>query len=284
MVIDHVPVADEKVHASQCIETTGGVVANAAVAAGRSGAPVRLSIQVGDDAATSVALDQLAAQGLSVEAARRPGPLSRVVVLLEPHGEKRLVLDPGVSLCPDAEAVAAISLDGVEHVHTALYGAAARDLIERCRSKGIGWSLDLEPASFPDGIASIADVVDGAAVLFLNERAAARIGAEAERHLLDLGARCVVATLGPGGARYRDPSRSFTCHPPKGLPVVDTTGAGDCLAGWFLADLSQGGAVEGSLVRAVTAASLSCGSLGAQASYPDLSTVQSHLSKAVITS
>ncbi|WP_182422253.1 carbohydrate kinase family protein [Aureimonas sp. ME7] len=284
MVIDHVPGADEKVHATRSVEAVGGVVANAAVAASASGANVRLGVQVGDDPASEVVLRQLAARGLVVEAARCPGPLSRVVVLLEPHGEKRLVLDPGVSLCPNAEAVAALSLDGITHVHTALYGSAARELIERCRSAGIGWSLDLEPASFPHGITSIASVIDGAAVLFLNERASARIGPDAEQRLLDLGACRVISTLGSAGARYRDASHRFAYRPPPSLPVVDTTGAGDCLAGWFLAGLTQGLPLENSLARAVTAASLSCGSLGAQSSYPDLPTVQSYLSKAAIAS
>lgn len=277
MVVDHVPGPDEKVHALRSVEATGGVVSNAAVAAASSGVPVRLAVQVGDDPASDAALHQLSGSGLHVEAARRPGGLSRVVVLIEPHGEKRLVLDPGVSLAPDAEAVGAVSLGAVSHVHTALYGEAARDLIERCRTLGIGWSLDLEPASFPYGVETIADVVNGAAILFLNERAAARIGANASQRLLDMGALRVVSTLGPAGARYDEPGRSVTCRPPSSLPVVDTTGAGDCLAGWFLAGFVEGSPVEQILARAVTAASLSCGSLGAQASYPSLPLIQSHL-------
>ena len=277
MVVDHVPGADEKVHASRSVEATGGVVSNAAAAAAASGLPVRLAVQVGDDQASDTALRQLAGIGLRVEAARRPGRLSRVVVLIEPHGEKRLVLDPGVSLAPDGEAVGAVSLDSVRHVHTALYGEAARGLIERCRSREIGWSLDLEPASFPSGVETIADVIQGAAVLFLNEQAARRIGSGAAQRLLHMGARRVVSTLGPAGARFDEPGRSVSCRPPPRLPVVDTTGAGDCLAGWFLAGLAEGLPVERVLARAVTAASLSCGGLGAQASYPPLSLIQSHL-------
>ena len=43
MTVDHVPAPDEKVHA----ESSGGVVANAAVACARAGGRVRLVFQVG---------------------------------------------------------------------------------------------------------------------------------------------------------------------------------------------------------------------------------------------
>lgn len=281
LVVDHVPEPDEKVHASRMVEAAGGLVANAAAAAARAGAAVRLVIQVGSDPASDLVVQRLGADGLQVEASRVTGNLCRVVILIEPHGEKRLVLDPGCSMYPASNIVSDLSLEGVGHLHTATYDDAARALIARCRHLGIGWSMDLEPASFPDGIEKLADVVDGAAVLFLNERAAARIGPDAEGRLLDMGARRIVSTLGPSGARYRDRERTVSCRPPSGLPVVDTTGAGDCLAGWFLAGLIGAIPVEDNLRRAVTAASLSCGAIGAQASYPDLASLQSHLKAAV---
>nr|WP_236638008.1 PfkB family carbohydrate kinase [Mangrovicoccus ximenensis] len=55
---------------------------------------------------------------------------------------------------------------------------------------------------------------------------------------------------------------------PAALPIADTTGAGDCLAGWFLACRARGLGPEAALNDAVTAATLSCGSVGAQAGYP----------------
>ena len=277
MALARIPEPDEKVHADRAVEAPGGVVTNAAAACAKAGARVRLALRLGTDAASARVRADLEAAGLEVAAEEVPGPLSRVVVLIEPHGEKRLILEPGVSMFPGAAMVERLSLHGVAHVHTAVYGTAAPRLVERCRDAGIGWSIDLEPASFADGIASLAPMVRGAAVIFLNQRAARAIGGDAEAALLAMGARRVVSTLGPMGARYRDARGTLSARPPAGLPVIDTTGAGDCLAGWFLAGLTSGLAPEHNLARAVAAASVSCGSLGAQASYPLPASLPPHL-------
>jgi ribokinase len=52
--------------------------------------------------------------------------------------------------------------------------------------------------------------------------------------------------------------------------VVDTTGAGDCLAGWFVAGRLRGAIPRAALETAVVAATMSCSQLGAQTSYPTL--------------
>ncbi len=274
MHVPRLPEPDEKLLASYVSEAPGGVVANAAIAAARAGARARLVLRLGDDIASAMVRRQLAEAGLTLDANVAAGPLCRVVILVDDSGEKRLVLHPGVSMYPEPVQIAALDLHRVTWAHTAAYDpiAAAR-LAARCREAGLPWSVDLEPASFPDGILALADTLNGAAVAFCNLRAAARLGDDAAGLLHRLGVGAVITTLGPDGAAWHEPGQ-----PPRHVaaPTIiprDTTGAGDCLAGWFIAETLRGAAPLAALRRAVAAASWSCGRSGAQASFPDLTQI-----------
>lgn len=275
--VDHVPAPDEKVHVIEAIESAGGVAANAAVAAELAGVTTRALLCFGNDAAGGRARQQLASRGVNVVAETIPGPTCVAVILLEPQGEKRLLLAPGVSMYPTREAVDNIDLQGVGWVHTAVYDiAAASRLVAHCRQAAVPWSVDLEPATFPEGIESLADHLRGAEVVFCNAHAAGRLGPRAAARLLDMGARAVILSRGAGGASWHEAGHSVTLaratvHTPD--PVLDTTGAGDCLAGWFIAERLQGIEPAVALGAAVTAATLSCYRVGAQPSYPDRETV-----------
>lgn len=282
--IPHLPGPDEKVHTTGFVESAGGVIANAAVAATRAGATARGLFGFGADErgdATACALD---GEGVAVVRSRRGGPSSLTVALLEPDGEKRLVLNEADSMYPGVGDVAAVDLDGIAWVHTAVYdNVSAACLVERCRAARIPWSIDLEPATFVSGLADLADHLDGAAVVFCNTLAAKRIGGEPDRVLHQMGAGAVILTRGGDGAELRPASGSAVIvRPPRSpIRVVDTTGAGDCLAGWFLAGRAAGAEPAAALTRAVAAATLSCACLGAQRSYPTREAVQAFLSPAM---
>jgi ribokinase len=277
MVADHVPAPDEKVHVEHSSEAPGGVVANAAVACARAGASVRALLQMGDDAAAATIAAGLRDRGVDVRFDTVPGRTCRVVVIIEPHGEKRLLLDPGVSMYPGEAAVDSLDFADIGWVHTAVYGTAAERLVAKCRAAGIPWSLDLEPASFTPGIHTLATMIDGAAAIFCNDRAAKAIGDDAAVRLLALGAKAVVRTLGPGGAAFSSVERTFHAAAPTLATVKDTTGAGDCLAGWFIGEMVDGASPEAALQAAVVAATLSCRALGAQDSYPTRTEVAAFL-------
>lgn len=273
MQIDHVPAPDEKVHVTAASETAGGVIANASVACARSGKTARAFVQIGTDTAATQATAGLRDQGVVVETVVAEGRTARVVILIEPHGEKRLLLDPGVSLYPSEAAVTHLDLSGVGWVHTAVYGPAAFLLVERCRRDSIPWSLDLEPATFPDGLDTLAILLPGA-VVFCNDRATAAIGLGAEARLIERGVAAVIRTRGSMGAQLITQSGTTTVAAPDLGRVVDTTGAGDCLAGWFIGAHLAGQTMEAALRAAVTAATLSCQGPGAQASYPTVADVE----------
>lgn len=268
MTVVRIPEPDEKLHATAVMESPGGVTANAAVACAMAGTAVHLVIGVGDDVVGRMLVDQLRAAVADLSSHIHAGSSCRVVVLLEPHGEKRLLLYPGVSMYPRLAQIEALSLNDVGWVHTAVYDhSAAALLIDRCRAGGLAWSLDLEPSTFPDGIGRMRDIIAGAEVVFCNDRCMASIGDNAVERLLDMGAATVVRTQGASGATLHLAGMHSRIAAPPG-PIVDTTGAGDCLAGWFIAERLRGAEPEQALSTAVAAATLSCARLGAQSSYP----------------
>jgi ribokinase len=268
LTLPRLPEPDEKLIADAAYEAPGGVVSNAAVACLRAGGRAKLMVGVGDDFAGRFFVDRLNATGIIMRASVCDGETCRAVSLIEPHGEKRLILYPGVSMYPTVEQIMAEPLDGIEWVHTAVYDKArAQLLIDRCRGNAIPWSLDLEPATFTGGIDELSDCLNGAEFVFCNTRATAAIGRDAAGTLLAMGARAIIQTCGSEGAVLCVGDTRIAVDAPVS-PVVDTTGAGDCLAGWFIAERLLGLAPIDALSDAVIAATMSCGWIGAADSYP----------------
>jgi ribokinase len=266
VVVDRLPEPDEKVHTDRFTEDAGGVVTNAAVACRLAGVRARLACPLPDDLPGRSAAAALASRGVAIEGEPVEGPTCRVVVLLDPSGEKRLVLAPGTSMYPSRAAVAALSLDAA-WVHTALYDlAAGADLLARCARAGVPCSVDLEPATVPADPAALEPVLATCRAIFLNARATALLP---PARLAALGVPEVVETRGAAGARLTTPDGTLAVPAPaRARPVRDTTGAGDALAGWYVAERVRGIAPADALRAAVAAASFSVGAIGASTSYP----------------
>lgn len=266
VMISHIPAPDEKLFTSGLRGQGGGVVANAAAACAVAGTPSRALLQIADDVFAIAALSLLRTLGVEVVTEVVSGSTTLCTVLIEPHGEKRLLLTPGVSMYPSPSQSRGTDLAEIGWMHSAIYDEESCSvLVQRCREMGIPFSLDLEPAT----LASIEDLskfVDGAAVLFCNTQSARLLGPDAAELLFQKGANAVVFTDGPKGARWVESNSSHHVTPPPGA-ILDTTGAGDCLAGSLVARLMQGASPEEALAYAVAAATIACAAVGAQSSY-----------------
>lgn len=268
-LVDHVPAPDEKVMTSALVEDVGGVAANSAVAAKVAGVLTRLVTVLGDDAAGDDCVRRLEESGVDVHADRDSDRTARALVLLDGSGEKRLVLAPGNTFYPNQRRCRDLDLGDVTWLHTAAYDrAAAALLVRRCRAAGIRWSVDLEPATLDEGLPALSEVLTGAEVVFCNARALQMLDGHVAR-LLDMGVHAVVVTRGPDGASLLTLEGQHTVAAAvRPHDVVDTTGAGDCLAGSYVARVLSGDTRDDALRYAVTAASLSCTGLGARPTYP----------------
>jgi ribokinase len=82
----------------------------------------------------------------------------------------------------------------------------------------------------------------------------------------------VVLTLGADGAIAAADGMQLQARPPPAA-IVDTTGAGDALAGALAAALDRGDPWPSALAEAVAAGTLACGGVGAQSAMADAAAI-----------
>ncbi len=282
---DALPRPGETVSGSRFERFFGGKGANQAVAAARAGAKVGFAGAVGDDAFGTEALADLAAEGIDVAAVRTlPGVATGIAaIVVDAKGENQIALAAGANARVDA-ASAEAALKRLKpggfvalsfEVPDAPLAAAAR----------LAAKAGARVVASPAPVRKLADDILAAhPLLVLNGDEAATL---VDLHLLEmtttagahgraagaaraLAAFCgapVVITIGADGAIVTD-GTTVTHVPGRRVPVVDTTGAGDTLAGVLAAGLAQGLPLAVAAARAVAAAALSVGAAGARTGMP----------------
>lgn len=269
----------------------GGAPANAAVAAAQCGAQVSLAGGVGDDAWGDWLASRLSTHGVGLEwFGRLPGfPTPLAFVLVKEGGEPDFIIygegiEAGVLSVEDRLEEAVAAHDSLLIGSNTMLGERERALTLRARELALAAgkhllfdpNLRLRRWPDPDGARDLAvAALEGATLLKLNRAEAELLtgladpAAAAER-LVEMGARLVAVTLGADGALLRG---AATADVP-GMParVVDTTGAGDVVAGVLAAALSNSGwepqAAAGELGFAVAAAAHATETWGALDSLP----------------
>jgi ribokinase len=88
---------------------------------------------------------------------------------------------------------------------------------------------------------------------------------------------CCIITLGPAGLVLAEHDRAPIHIGGHKVATLDTTGAGDCLAGWFAAELAAGRSLEDAARRANAAAAISVTRAGAGSSMPTRSEAENFL-------
>lgn len=235
----------------EIVQRVGGNAANTSCALGRMGVAVRVLGAVGNDPFGEFALAHLREAGVDTELVERVDLATGATsVLVRPDGARALLH------CPGASTVAlwgAIDFpEEATHLHLAnpfslrAFRARAADTLRRAKEAGLSTSLDTGHDAMGEWMAVIGPCLPHLDVLLVNEDEALALTGlgvnEAARSFLDQGARCVVVKLGAAGCSVygREQFRS----PGFAVPVVDTTGAGDCFAGGFVARYAEGASLE----------------------------------------
>ena len=244
---------------------SGGAAATQAIWLARLGLRVDFVARVGaaDVKAESA---RLAAYGVTPHLIADPDLQSgRLVLLLEPSGERSFLTDRGANDAltpadiPDALITAAdlIHLSGYSFV-AANPRAAAMSLIARAGRRPV--SVDPGSAEFlrEIGPANFLRYIVGVKTLFPNDEEAATLGGA---EVLAKQFPLVVVKRGPQGAEASAAQQSWRVASPS-VAVIDTTGAGDAFVAAFLAAQALGADVQVSLERAVVAGSLATTFLG----------------------
>lgn len=273
----HIPAPGETILGNSLVESPGGKGANQAVAAARLGGAVAMCGCVGADAYGQALRRSLERDGVGAARVAERGERSGVALIeVAEHGENSIVVIPGANLLVTPEDVAA-ALDAMPEAEVLLLQleiplitvqAAAR----LARARGVQVLLDPAPAQpLPDELLSEVDVLlpnQGEAGALAGMPVVMQAEAiEAGRRLRARGARVVVVKLGAEGAMILT-GQGEQHIPGLQVDAIDTTAAGDCLAGALAVALVEGRPLPEALAFANTAAALSTTRRGAQEAMP----------------
>lgn len=267
----------------------GGKGANAAVAAARAGARVRLIGAVGADDDGARTLDQLQEEGVDVTGVavlEREATGVALIVVAE-DGENQIAVGAGANAAVEPGHVrhaldTVLATAGCVLVSTEIPGDAVRAAVRAATEAGVLCVLNPAPV-----IPEVLDLLGAGPILTPNasestdliRMLATSVAADAVAAPLDaagaaareLAARTsapVVVTLGGEGVLVLVPGQDVQHVPPRPALVRDTTGAGDTFNGVLATQLAAGGALADAVQVAAVAASLSVTRVGARDGMP----------------
>ena len=235
----------------------GGNGSNTSLALAKIGAPVRLLGAVGNDDPGRFLLDALCRAGVDTCAVQSlPGPTAATIALVNGAGDRRFLHRMGVSAdaFPEPLDFTPALIAGVAHYHLASlfilprFRTHAVETLARARAAGLTTSLDTNWDPAGRWMADIGPCLPHLDIVFLNEDEARMVTGHAEPSpaaeiLLRAGARAAVLKLGARGCSVYIADREILA-PAFRVPVKDTTGAGDCFVGGFLAARLRGASWE----------------------------------------
>lgn len=261
----------------------GGMIANTACASGRLGICTGWSGRVGDDAAGVEYLNDFAEYGVDVSTAQViSGRITDLcIVLVEPSGERSLMIVPTISELPELTPDVTELLQACDYGYTIPYNLDwFRKFSGTVHAGGGKVVVDVE-SSIPLRGQDLMDALRLVDIVFCSEDGAQfateRQNIEdAAQFLMGLGPSLVVVTLGSrGAAAYQ---RDEVCKVGGfSVPVVDTTGAGDCFHAAFLSGWVRKLPLEQCLLFASAAAAISVGHIGPRGGLPTFEEVESFL-------
>ena len=228
--VPHIPAPGETLAATSHMTGLGGKGANQSVAAARAGSRAVHIGAVGPDGGPWVA--RLQEFGVETRVAEVPEATAHANICVDDSGENMIVIFPGAN-----------AKQSLNHLEYALQDARAGDFLllqaetnlgreaaELARAKGMRVVYSAAPFSV-EAVRAMLPVID---MLVLNAVEAAQLNAA-------LGAVDVpqmLITRGADGVSWHN-GYEIT-QPAFAVTPVDTTGAGDCFIGTFIAGLDQG--------------------------------------------
>jgi ribokinase len=264
----------------------GGKGANAAVAAARVGAAVKLIAAVGDDDHGRAALAELAAEGVDVEGvAVLSGESTGVaLIVVDDSGENQIAVGAGANAAIDAVDVRrrvreAASTAGCVLVSTEIAAAAVTAAVDEAVAASVLCVLNPAPA-----LPVVADLLSRGVIVTPNETELGDIVRQlgetatgvAETDAATVVARSgepVVVTRGGEGVVVVDAQLDAMHVAAPRVLVRDTTGAGDTFNGVLAARLAAGDQLDEAVSVAVEAAALSVTEVGARGGMPTAAAV-----------
>lgn len=275
------PARGETVLAQSLDRWPGGKGLNQAIAAARLGARTALQGAVGSDPEGDALRTLLQQTGIDTRGVIRSesSATGLAQVWVSASGENSIVVHPGANAALSAAEVSR-HLPTTAAVYLAQCEIPSSSVVaffEGARKSGGVRILNLAPV--PADAASLLALAD---VIVLNEleldatMAQTAPGdsmstgiAERARRVLASPTQTVIVTRGAAGAEIVTQTEIVHVDARR-VPVVDTTGAGDCFCGALAAAMASGQVLKAAVQRATLAASIAVGRSGAAPSMPTL--------------
>jgi sugar/nucleoside kinase (ribokinase family) len=264
----------------------GGMIANAACAAGRLGLRTGWTGRVGDDDAGTEFLTAFDIFNVEVDTAQVvPGHITDLcVVMVEPSGERSLMIVPTIEGFPELSPEVKGMLMASRYAYTIPYEVGwFKEFAEAVHKGGGQVVVDVE-ASIPLQGADLLDALGLVDIVFCSEEGALFASGkkyidDAVQVLLGIGPSLVVVTMGARGAAAYQTEMSCCKVPGFKVPVVDTTGAGDCFHSAFMMGWVKEYSLEQCLVFAGAAAAIAVGHEGPRGGLPTANQVEEFLAE-----
>jgi ribokinase len=300
---DRLPRPGETVVGPRLERYGGGKGANAAVAAARAGATVRLVGAVGADDTGSNTVDELRLHGIDVSGiAVLPGEATGVaLIVVDPWGENQIAVGAGANSAVTAQQVSkalseVLGRTGCVLVSTEIPGESVVAAVEAATSSGVLCVLNPAPVvpavlrllrSGPLLTPNATELIALVAALDQKLPEAPTIQndfpndlqgvTERARRLASVSGAPVVVTMGGQGALIVNPDGHAEHLPAPPAAVRDTTGAGDTFNGVLAARLAAGDYLAVAVRTAIVAASISVAHVGARAGMPSAALIAAGL-------
>jgi ribokinase len=276
--VDKIVVPGETISSSAFSRNAGGKGANQAAALAKAGMKTWMAGKTGKDGA--FILELLESYGVNTEkVVRYDGPSGQAIIQVDKNGQNSIVLfSGGNSLVTTDEIERSLSFLEEGDIVLLQNEISNTPLIMK-RAKELKITVALNPSPWNEADRLPLELAD---ILFVNEIEGAGIAGAASfaddkpeipaEEILDkLCSRFpkteIILTAGKDGAYYGCGTTRARAAA-LSVPVVDTTAAGDCFSGYFLAARSRGLPVQDSLNAACKAAAITVSRKGAMESIP----------------
>ena len=271
--VAHAPASDQKVMGRSLGRFAGGTVANAGCAAAAMGCRTQAVGRVGSDEDGHFLRAAFVQHGVSVDLVQTVAAAHSAcaMIMLEPGGEKALVYAPLPGTAFDMDTmVTALTRSSV--LYAMPYDSAEFTGVHAlARASGTVVVIDIESAMAPRA-GDIERLLGHADVVFMNATTYVDLFGRAPdtghmRSLLAHGVKVLVVTCGAAGA-LAVTQRGVASQSARVVTVLDSTGAGDCFNGAFVAALLEGQSLRACLRFACAAASFVVAQVGARSGVP----------------
>ncbi len=277
-----IPRPGETVIGGEFMMAAGGKGANQAVAAARLGAQVTFIARLGSDVFGDRAVAGYEREGIDTSWLVRDSdaPSGVAMIFVDAQGENSIAVALGANARLDAADVErarpVIAGADVLLVQLEIPLAAAQRAISLAHDAGV--LVILNPAP---GRPLAAELLAQVSILTPNEHEVQLVAGLPDRndainHLLCVGVKTVLMTLGAEGVLWADGSQR-TMAPAFLVSAVDTTAAGDAFNGGLAWALGRGLSMERAIRYANAAAAISVTRMGAQPSLPAGAQVEAFL-------